>query len=91
MVALVKENIGEDGKAYLSGFNVTHSFTMFYKNPNDYVRIKNPNPKDDADCYVQKAGIKDKPLKLFSNPIKGWRLSKEDEKLIDELVKERLL
>ena len=91
LVALVKENIGEDGKVYLSGFNVTHSFTMFYKNPNDYIKIQNPNPEDDADCFVQKAGIKDKPLKLFSNPIKGWRLSEEDEKLIDELVNDKLL
>ena len=91
LVALVKENVGNDGKIYLSGFNVTHSFTMFYKSPNDYIRIQNPNPNDDADCFVQKAGIKDKPLKLFSSPIKGWNLSKEDEKLIDELVKEKML
>ena len=91
LVALVKENIGDDGKVYLSGFNITHSFMMFYKNPNDYIKIQNPNPNDDADCFVQKAGIKDKPLKLFSSPIKGWSLSEEDEKLIDELVKEKLL
>ena len=64
---------------------------MFYKNPNDFIRIQNPNPEDDADCFVQKAGIKNKPLKLFSSPIKGWRLSKEDEKIIDELVKAKLL
>ena len=84
------ESLDEDGKVYLSGFNVTHSFTMFYKNPNDFIKIQNPNPEDDADCFVQKSGIKNKPLKLFSNPIKGWKLSKEDEKLIDELVKAKL-
>ena len=91
LVALVKEDIGEDGKVYLSGFNVTHSFQMFYKNPNDFIRIQNPNPEDDADCFVQKAGIKNKPLKLFSSPIKGWHLSKEDEKIIDDLVKAKML
>ena len=63
---------------------------MFYKNPNGYLRIKNPNKNDDAECFVQKDGIKNKPLKLFSNPIKGWKLSEEDEKLIDELVEEKL-
>lgn len=89
LVALVKENVGEDGKIYLSGFNMTHSFGMFYKNPNDYIKINNPNPDDDADCYIQKDGIKDKPLKLFSSPIKGWNLSKEDEILIDKLVEEK--
>lgn len=87
---MVKENVGKDGKVYLSGFNITHSFAMFYKNPNDYIKIKNPNPIDDSDCFVQKVGIKDKPLKLFSNPIRNWKLSKEDERLIDELVKDKL-
>ena len=91
LVALVMEKVGEDGKVYLSGFNITHSFQMFYKNPNDYIRIQHPNPQDDADCFVQKDGIKNKPLKLFSSPIKGWNLSKEDEQLIDELVKDKLL
>ena len=91
LVALVKEDVDENGNVYLSGFNVTHSFEMFYKKPNDYIKIHNPNPLDDGDCFVQKAGIKNKPLKLFSNPIKGWFLSKEDELTIDELVKERLL
>ncbi|MBO7615362.1 MAG: hypothetical protein J6T15_06710 [Bacilli bacterium] len=90
LVALVKEDIGNDGKIYLSGFNVTHSFGMFYKNPNGYLKITNPNKNDDAECFVQKDGIKNKPLKLFSNPIKGWNLTEEDEKLIDELVEEKL-
>ena len=64
---------------------------MFYKNPNDYIKIQNPNPEDDADCFVQKVEIKNKPLKLFSNPIKGWSLSEADEKLIYELAKDKLL
>ena len=71
---------------------MTTSLERAMDKPGTYKRLKqNPNPNDDADCFVQKAGIKDKPLKLFSSPIKGWSLSKEDEKLIDELVKEKML
>lgn len=90
LVALVKEDVGEDGKIYLSGFNITRSFMMFIKNPNKYLKITNPNPSDDAECFVQVDGIKNKPLKLFSNPIRNWKLSEEDEKLIDKLVEEKL-
>ena len=34
--------------------------------------------------------LKDKPMKYFSKPLKGWALSEEDEKVIDELVKQKL-
>lgn len=54
LVALVKEETGNDGKIYLSGFNMMHSTTMFLKNPNNYLRITNPNPNDDSECYLQK-------------------------------------
>ena len=34
--------------------------------------------------------LKNKPLKYFSRPLKDWSLSEEDEKIIDELVKQKL-
>ena len=34
--------------------------------------------------------LKDKPVKYFSKPLKDWALSEEDEKTIDELVKQKI-
>lgn len=33
--------------------------------------------------------IKGKPEKYFTKPLKNWSLSKEDEKIIDELVRQK--
>jgi len=89
LVAIVKENIGEDGKTYLSGFNMTRSALYVLEKPNKFIKINNPNPNDDAECYVCVDPIKDKPLKHFSKPIQQWILSDEDEKKIDELVNQK--
>lgn len=90
LVAILFESIDEEGKAYLSGFNMTHSYLKVLESPNDYIRIDNPNPDDDAKCYVQVHPIKNKPLKLFSSPIKNWKLTEQSEKIIDELVSKKL-
>ena len=89
LVAIVIET-EEDGKILISGFNMTRSIEMVLKDPSKFVRIDNPNPNDDAPSYVCVDPIKDKPLKLFTRPIRDWELTSEDEKAIDELVEERL-
>ena len=40
------------------------------------------------DGYVD--ALKDKPIKYFSKPLKDWSLSEEDEKVIDDLVQQKL-
>ncbi len=90
LVAILYESVGEDGKAYLSGFNMTHSYSKVLQSPSDYMKIDNPNPSDDLDCYVQIHPIRNKPLKLFSSPIKNWELSETAEKMIDALVSRKL-
>ena len=90
LVAVVIELEGKGGKALLSGFNMTRSIEMVLKSPDKFIRISNPNPEDDALCFVCVDPIKDKPLKLFTRPIRDWVLTGEDEKAIDELIKEKL-
>ena len=90
LVAIVIESEDSNGKVYLSGFNMTRSIDMVLKNPSKFIRIENPNPDDDAPCFVCVDPIKEKPLKLFTRPLRKWTLHEEDELAIDELVKERL-
>ena len=90
LVAIVIESETEDGKAILSGFNMTRSIEYVLKDPSKFIRITNPNPNDDAPSFVCVVPIKNKPLKLFTRPIRDWELASEDETAIDELVEERL-
>ena len=90
LVALVTEEKDENGKVLISGFNMTRSITYVLSRPNKFIRIDNPNPLDDAECYVYVDALKDKPMKYLSKPLKDWALSEEDEKVIDELVKQKL-
>ncbi len=90
LVALVVESVDNDNKAILSGLNLTRSVEMVLKNPSKFIRIDNPNPNDDAACFVCVDPIKNKPLKHFTRPIRDWELSEEDEKTIDKLVEEKL-
>ena len=70
---------------------MTRSIEMVLNNPDKFLRIENPNPNDDAPSFVCVDPIKNKPLKLFTRPIRDWELSENDEKAIDYLVKTRLL
>ena len=90
LIALVKEEIGEDGKTYLSGFNMTHSISAVLNRPSRFIKIINPNPHDDAECYLCIDPIRHKPLKHFTKPLSNWVLSKEDKPIIDKLVEEKL-
>jgi len=90
LVAIVLEKKDESGKTMLSGFNMTHSITYVLSRPNKFIKITNPNPDDDSDCFICVDALKNKPIKYFSPPIKNWVLSEEDEKKIDMLVKRKL-
>ena len=91
LVAIIIELQNEkDGDAIISGFNMTRSVEMVIRNPSKFIRIKNPNPNDDAPSFVCVDPIKNKPLKLFTRPIRDWELADEDERLIDELVNRKL-
>ena len=90
LVALITEEIDSDGKILISGFNMTRSIMYVLSRPNKFIKIDNPNPLDDAECYVCVDALKNKPIKYFSSPLKNWSLSEEDEKVIDELVKQKL-
>ena len=90
LVALVIES-EVNGKIFLSGFNMTRSIEMVLKNPEKFIRIDNPDPNDDAPCFVCVDPIKNKPLKLFTRPIRDWELTSNDEKAIDYLVNNRLV
>lgn len=68
---------------------MTHSVKYVESRPNKFIQIHNPNPFDDIDCYVSVDPIKGKPEKYFTKPLKNWSLSKKDEKIIDELVKQK--
>ena len=91
LVAILIESENEDGKAMLSGFNMTRSVEAVLKNPRKFIRISNPNPEDDAPSFVCVDPIKNKPVKLFSRPLRNWELSSEDEAQIDKLVKDKLV
>ena len=90
LVAVITESKDEDGKIYLSGFNMTRSINYVLSRPNKFIRIENPNPSDDAPSFLCVDAIKNKEIKYFSKPIPRWELSDEDIKQIDELVEQKL-
>ena len=86
LVIMVTNEYVENGKIYLSGFNLTHSHKMIEKNPSQYIQLfKNPNCHDDSESFLNKHLVKQES-KWFSKPIKNWHLCKEDELMIDELI-----
>ena len=70
LVALVIEEKDENGKVLISGFNMTRSITYVLSRPNKFIRIDNPNPLDDAKCYICVNALKDKLMKYFSKSLK---------------------
>ena len=90
LVVLVTEEKGENGKITISGFNMTSSTIKFLERPSRFIKLEtNPNPESDSESYVSVDYIENQPAKLFTRPIRGWKLSEEDEKKIDELVKRK--
>ena len=90
LVALVTEEASKNGKLLRSGFNMTRSLSIVMSKRNKYIQITNPNPEDDLDCYLCVDALKNKPIKLFSEPLEGWKLTEEDEKVIDDLVDQKI-
>ncbi len=86
LIVVVKETIDENGRTLLSGFNLTHSIEYVLSRPNKFIKIVNPNPNDDADCFMSVDLVKDKPLGKFTKPIPNWKLSEEDRQQIDKLL-----
>ena len=70
LVVLVTEEKDENGKVLISGLNMTRSITHALSKPNKFIRIDNPNPLDDAECYICADALKDKPMKYFSKPLR---------------------
>lgn len=90
IVAVVEEK-EENGKILISGYMFTHSILRVIERPNDYIRIKNPNPRDDAESYVCISRISELDSSYFSKPYTGWHLAKEDEELIDRLEEKYII
>ena len=90
LVVLIVESTNENGETLVSGFNMTRSISYVLSRPNKFIRIDNPNPVDDSDCYLCVDIIRNKPIKYFSSPIKNWKLSEEDISTIDDLVKRKM-
>ena len=87
LVTLVVEEKDELGKVLISGFNITSSIVKVLERPNRFIKLDaNPNPESDLDTYVNITLVKDQPSKLFSRPIRRWKLKPDDVKKIDELL-----
>ena len=89
LVVVITELRDENGQTLLSGFNLTHSVTYVLSRPNKFIRIDNPNPNDDSDCFLNIDLVKDKPINKFSKPLLNWELSEEDIKQIDTILLEK--
>lgn len=89
LVVIINETKDENGKTLLSGFNLTHSISYVLSRPNKFIRIDNPNPNDDAECFLNIDMIKDRPIGKFSKPIPNWELSEDDIKQIDAILFEK--
>ena len=69
-IEIVTEEKDDNGKVLISDFNMTRSITYVLSKPNKFIRIDNPNPLDDAECYSYVYALKYKPMKYFSKPLK---------------------
>ena len=87
LVTLVVQEKDESGKYLITGFNITSSLLKVLERPNRYIKLdNNPNPENDSDAYVNITLVKNQPAKFFSRPLRKWKLTKEDEKKIDDLL-----
>lgn len=90
LVVLVTNENGNGSDVKISGFNMTSSTLRFLERPSRFIKLdKNPNPEWDAESYVSIDFIENQPAKWFTRPIRRWKLSKEDENKIDELLKKK--
>ena len=67
---------------------MTSSTLKFLERPSRFIKLnQNPNPETDAESYISIDYIENQPAKWFTRPIRRWELSKEDEEIIDNLLK----
>ena len=86
IVVLVEEKQIDSNRFLLSGYMITHDIQKWFDYPNRYIRMHtNPNPKDQEPTFLCKIRLENISQRLFSKPYSNWHLSKEDEKIIDEL------
>lgn len=91
LVILITNIEEKDGKYLITGFSITHSAEMVLKRPSRFIRFQtNPNPEDSDPSYMCINIVSDVKSKYFSEPLKKWHLTKEDEEAVDEIV-ERML
>ena len=87
LVVLVTDENGEGNDIKNSGINMTSSTLKFLERPSRFIKLdNNPNPESDAESYVSIDFIENQPARWFTRPIRRWKLSKEDENKIDELL-----
>ena len=90
LVVLVTKESGNGKRIMVSGFNMTSSTLLFNQKPKRFIKLDiNPNPQANEDSYVDINYVQNKPAKFFTRPIRGWRLSKQDEKKIDDLLQKK--
>ena len=67
---------------------MTSSASIVLKRKKGYIKLEqNPNPHNIAPAYINTKLVKNKQVKLFTRPIRGWKLSESDTLKIDEIVK----
>ena len=74
LVAIVTKETDQNGKTYISGFNMTRSASYVSTRPTKFIKINNPNPEDNGDCFVCVDALKNKPIKYFSKPLKKMEI-----------------
>lgn len=90
LVILVTDESEINGKKKITGFNLTHSITMVLQRPNKFIKLnENPNPIDDSDSYLCIDIVSNADSKLFTAPLKKWKVSKEDEIVIDDILQRK--
>ena len=77
----------EEESILIKGFGMTSSSEYVSKRKKDFIELKtNPCKKRKSKSFVSKILITAES-KYFSWPIRGWHLSKEDEKILSNQIK----
>ena len=90
VVVMITEQKEQNGHYLVSGYMITHDLIKTLEYPKSYVKLnQNPNPNDDADCFLCLKRFEDIKDSRFSKPYNNWHLSKIDEKFIENLEKSK--
>ena len=90
VVAMITEEKTANRHYLISGYMITHDFRKVKKHPHSYLCLfHNPNPNDNAPCYLHMKRFESIKDSCFSKPYPNWHLSKIDEELIDKLERRK--